>query len=113
MALPSKVIVTGAARGIGRAVALKLAIRGAHIAVWDVQTEGVKETAEQCHAQGAIVRACTVDVGDTGLREPRLCVPPLTCLNENSQSRRCRPLPSKMLKRNVGSKLAILFASAI
>ena len=66
MALPSKVIVTGAAQGIGRAVALKLATRSAHIAVWDVQTEGVKETAGQRRAQGAIVRACTVDVGDTG-----------------------------------------------
>ena len=66
MALPSRVIVTGAAQGIGRAVALKLATRGAHIALWDVQTEGVKETAERCRAQGAIVRACTVDVGDTG-----------------------------------------------
>lgn len=65
MALPSRVIVTGAAQGIGRAVALKLATRGAHIALWDVQIEGVKETAERCRAQGAIVRACTVDVGDT------------------------------------------------
>ena len=36
MALPTKMIVTGAAQGIGRAVALRLAAPGAHIAVWDV-----------------------------------------------------------------------------
>jgi NAD(P)-dependent dehydrogenase (short-subunit alcohol dehydrogenase family) len=66
MASPSRVIVTGAAQGIGRAVALRLAVRGAHLAVWDVQAEGVKETAEQCRAQGAAARAWTVDVGEAG-----------------------------------------------
>jgi NAD(P)-dependent dehydrogenase (short-subunit alcohol dehydrogenase family) len=66
MALPSRVIVTGAAQGIGRAVALRLATRGAHIAVWDVLTDGVKDTAAQCCAQGATARAWTVDVGDAG-----------------------------------------------
>jgi NAD(P)-dependent dehydrogenase (short-subunit alcohol dehydrogenase family) len=64
MKLPSKVIVTGAAQGIGRAVALRLAEHGSHVAVWDVQADGVQRTAEECRAQGALARAATVDVSD-------------------------------------------------
>lgn len=66
MSLPSRVIVTGAAQGIGRAVALKVAAPGTHIAVWDVLSEGVQDTATRCSAQGATARAWTVDVGDSG-----------------------------------------------
>jgi NAD(P)-dependent dehydrogenase (short-subunit alcohol dehydrogenase family) len=64
MKLPEKVIVTGAAQGIGRAVALRLAAPGTHIAVWDVKTEGVEETAELCRNNGAVATAYTVDVAD-------------------------------------------------
>jgi NAD(P)-dependent dehydrogenase (short-subunit alcohol dehydrogenase family) len=64
MKLPEKVIVTGAAQGIGRAVALRLAAPGMHIAVWDVKTEGVEETAKLCRDNGAIASATTVDVAD-------------------------------------------------
>jgi NAD(P)-dependent dehydrogenase (short-subunit alcohol dehydrogenase family) len=59
----AKVIVTGAAQGIGRAVALRLAKAGGVIAVWDTQKAGVDETAEQCRKAGATVRAWQVDVG--------------------------------------------------
>jgi NAD(P)-dependent dehydrogenase (short-subunit alcohol dehydrogenase family) len=64
VATPTKIIVTGAAQGIGRAVALRLAIRGAHIAVWDTKAEGVEDTAKLCREQGATARASTVDIGD-------------------------------------------------
>ena len=64
MALPRRVIVTGAAQGIGRAVALRLASSGVHLAVWDVKRDGVEETAKLCHEKGAAARAWTVDVGD-------------------------------------------------
>lgn len=64
MKLPEKVIVTGAAQGIGRAVALRLAGPGTHIAVWDVKTEGVEETAKLCRANGATASAYIVDVAD-------------------------------------------------
>jgi len=64
MALPQRVIVTGAAQGIGRAVALHLASPGVHLAVWDVKRDGVEETAKLCHEKGAVARAWTVDVGD-------------------------------------------------
>jgi NAD(P)-dependent dehydrogenase (short-subunit alcohol dehydrogenase family) len=64
MALPQRVIVTGAAQGIGRAVALHLAAPGVHLAVWDVKRDGIEETAKLCHEKGAAARAWTVDVGD-------------------------------------------------
>jgi NAD(P)-dependent dehydrogenase (short-subunit alcohol dehydrogenase family) len=58
------VIVTGAAQGIGRAVALRLAAADVHLAVWDVKSDGVAETARLCHGKGAVSRAHTVDVAD-------------------------------------------------
>ena len=64
MALPRRVIVTGAAQGIGRAVALHLASPAVQLAVWDVKRDGVEETARLCHERGAAARASTVDVGD-------------------------------------------------
>jgi NAD(P)-dependent dehydrogenase (short-subunit alcohol dehydrogenase family) len=64
MNVPTNVIVTGAAQGIGRAVALRLAAPGAQIAVWDVKSDEAEDTARRCRAQGANSRAWTVDVGD-------------------------------------------------
>ncbi len=64
MALPQRVIVTGAAQGIGRAVALHVASPGVYLAVWDVKRDGVEETAKLCHEKGAVARAWAVDVGD-------------------------------------------------
>jgi NAD(P)-dependent dehydrogenase (short-subunit alcohol dehydrogenase family) len=64
MALPRRVIVTSAAQGIGRAVALHLASPGVALAVWDVKRDGVEETAKLCHERGAAARGWTVDVGD-------------------------------------------------
>ena len=63
MAAPSKIIVTGAAQGLGRAVALRLATPGLHVAVWDTKTDGAEETARLCRERGAVSRAWTVDVG--------------------------------------------------
>jgi NAD(P)-dependent dehydrogenase (short-subunit alcohol dehydrogenase family) len=64
MVSPARVIVTGAAQGIGRAVALRLASPGVQIAVWDVQSDGVRQTAQLCCELGATARATTVDIGD-------------------------------------------------
>jgi 2-hydroxycyclohexanecarboxyl-CoA dehydrogenase len=45
-------VVTGAARGLGRAIALRLALEGAAVSAWDLNGEGVRETADLVAAAG-------------------------------------------------------------
>ena len=56
-------LVTGAARGIGRAAALRLADAGADVAVSDLQPE-VEETAARIRDRGRRAAAATFDVSD-------------------------------------------------
>ncbi|MBW2426430.1 MAG: SDR family NAD(P)-dependent oxidoreductase, partial [Deltaproteobacteria bacterium] len=56
-------LVTGAARGIGRGVALALAEEGATVVVLDIEAEGLRETAVMLEAQGARALAIEGDVG--------------------------------------------------
>jgi NAD(P)-dependent dehydrogenase (short-subunit alcohol dehydrogenase family) len=56
------VLITGAASGIGRATAERLAAEGATLSLTDVNLEGLEETAETCRGLGATVRAEFADV---------------------------------------------------
>ena len=55
-------IVTGAARGIGRAVALKLAEEGASVVVNDVNAEGVDQVVKEIKALGGSAVGVVADV---------------------------------------------------
>jgi meso-butanediol dehydrogenase/(S,S)-butanediol dehydrogenase/diacetyl reductase len=57
-------IVTGAASGIGREIAQRLAAEGAAVAVADRDLTGAEEVARQLRATGKRVLAVAVDVGD-------------------------------------------------
>lgn len=57
-------LVTGAASGIGRATAERLAAEGGRLFVVDVAAEGLEETAKLCAEQGAEVEAARCDVSD-------------------------------------------------
>lgn len=56
--------VTGAASGIGRATALKLASLGCHLAISDMNEDGLKETAGMAEAHGVTVSTHLLDVSD-------------------------------------------------
>jgi len=57
-------VVTGAASGIGRAIALGFAREGAQVAVLDVNGEGTAKTAAEIGAAGGKAQAFTLDVSD-------------------------------------------------
>jgi len=54
--------VTGAASGIGRALALNLAAEGCHLAIADVNVAGLNETAEKAGSSGVRITTHIVDV---------------------------------------------------
>ena len=59
-------VVTGAASGIGRALACELGRRGALLAISDVDEVGLAETARQVRLVGAKVHEQRLDVTDRG-----------------------------------------------
>lgn len=58
------IAVTGAASGIGEALAVELARQGARLALSDVDEDGLDRTADQCESFGAEVYRARVDVAD-------------------------------------------------
>jgi len=59
-----KIIVTGAARGLGRHFSLRLAEAGAHVAAGDVNEEGLDALVEEAKALRGGIHARRLDVAD-------------------------------------------------
>src|SRR5207245_3695646 len=55
-------IVTGAAQGIGRAIATRLAEEGAKVAIADIQEDGAAKTAADLKATGLAATGIKLDV---------------------------------------------------
>ena len=59
-------LITGAAHGIGRATARRLAGEGAAVVIADIDTEAADSTARHLTASGAAAAAFSCDVGEPG-----------------------------------------------
>ena len=59
-------VVTGAAKGLGEAIALRLAEEGATLMLGDIDDEALTASAEKCRAQGATVETLVGDVTEEG-----------------------------------------------
>lgn len=57
-------VVTGAARGLGQAIAVKLAEAGADVALCDLHSDGLQETAAKVRATGRRAEVYSVNVAD-------------------------------------------------
>ncbi len=57
-------VITGAASGIGRALALELATKGAHLALCDLDEEGLERTRERAAGRGVRVTTARIDVAN-------------------------------------------------
>ena len=62
-------LVTGSGRGIGQAIALKLAGEGAHVVINDLDEEPAKETVDLINKMGTQAVACVGNVTDADFGE--------------------------------------------
>ncbi len=62
-----KAIVTGAAAGLGKSMAMELAQEGADIAVWDINRDAVQRVQQEIESLGSKAMGITADVSDTDM----------------------------------------------
>jgi len=62
----SNVVITGAASGIGRLVAEKIAAEGAHVILWDVDAQALERARAELAASGRQASAYACDLRDRG-----------------------------------------------
>ena len=74
-------LVTGASRGIGRQIALKLSSHGAAVILADLSQEDSETVAESIREQGGVALAVPMDVG-----EPDQVESALACVAEQTWS---------------------------
>jgi all-trans-retinol dehydrogenase (NAD+) len=103
----STVLVTGAASGIGRLMAMQAAERGAHVVAWDLNAAGLQDVVSEITAQGGNVLPQVVDVTDrsavyAAADETRARVGPVDVLILNAGvvgGRRFLDLPDDAIQR--------------
>lgn len=59
-----KAVITGAASGLGRLLARKIAAEGAHVILWDVNAEGLAGVERELVAQGRAVSTYVCNLAD-------------------------------------------------
>ena len=57
-------LVTAAASGVGRGVALRLAAEGASVTIWDRDADALAEAADEARGKGLSLATCALDMTD-------------------------------------------------
>ena len=86
-------VVTGASRGIGRAIALRLAAAGAEVALWARSRDALRNVAAEISSSGGRARDFIVDVTDAA------------AVNDAAQLVRSAMPPVRTVVNNAGSVL--------
>jgi short-subunit dehydrogenase len=98
-------LITGAARGIGRQIALEMARLGSNIIVHSRQISNTDEIVETCSATGITVKPIAADLSDLNQVEEMLCIlessiPPVSIVFNNAAI----SLPSSSGPWNISSQ---------
>lgn len=118
MTLQGKIaLVTGAARGIGKAIALTLAREGADVAVTDINQEGIKKVAQETLKMGRRSVGILMDVSDVvsvrnGFAEAKRQLGPIDILVNNAGITTNVATVIKMSEENWNKELAINLSGA-
>lgn len=62
----ARMVITGGGNGLGRAMAVRAARRGAHVTVWDLDGDAAEQTVALIDVHGGKGQASQVDVTDRG-----------------------------------------------
>ncbi|WP_321801088.1 SDR family NAD(P)-dependent oxidoreductase [Caballeronia sp. J97] len=109
-------LVTGAARGIGKAIATRLAADGAHVVLADIAADAVRETASAIEALGGKASAVHLDVTDAGqihavLDELLRALGKVDVLVSNAGSGKSNPF-LETTQADLASQMALNFGAA-
>ncbi|MBM3611392.1 MAG: SDR family oxidoreductase [Alphaproteobacteria bacterium] len=113
--MPETVLVTGAAQGLGAAIARHFAARGARLVLMDRDAAGLRQTAALCPGAEAI----TVDLSDAAAtRRAAADLPPIDTLIHNAAILRVEPIETVTLATfqatmNVGIQAAFQLTQAV